>query len=540
MNLGCPSSCPIVAAGAAAREFPVGQVRRVASTAPPGEVDETKRNVLKLLAVAGLVGAAGGGLVAGSLPVRPAADGRDRLVPDGPAPRPRRLPPHRDEGRVRVQRHDERGPDVPLPAHERAELPPQPRPGDAGRRRRHERQERGRPPEVDRGVQRHLPAPGLPGAGDLLLSARDLLGEPRRPPVLHPLHLPRVDLRPDERGGEPHRARPVLPLPQVLLDWHTDRRHDLGDRSGRPPGQRPPLDPAAGATGCRTRSRCPSSRRSCCATSPSRWTGWGSSDGSTGRSTRSGGSSRTGPGCPSGRSGPSPSSRSSRRSWTGAFVVTAFLYQVVSGLLLLLYYQPSVNGTYTPCGQPVGTLSSAPAAWCSTYYLIHSVPMGQLLLSTHLYGAYAMIFLALVHFYRGYYLGVYKAPREFSWMVGTLLMLATLGMGFTGYLLPYTQISLNATNVGLVLALRLPTFGPLLGPLILADGTGQGLFIEDVRGPRPAHPPRARGAALRAHRAVRDARHRAARRPPTRSSAGASPRPRRRATCRSCRTSSST
>ncbi|MCI4331721.1 MAG: cytochrome bc complex cytochrome b subunit [Thermoplasmata archaeon] len=162
--------------------------------------------------------------------------------------------------------------------------------------------------------------------------------------------------------------------------------------------------------------------------------------------------------------------------WTGAFVVNAFLYQVISGILLLLYYQPSVNPTYTPCGQPTGSLSVAPAAWCSTYYIIHSVPMGSLLLSTHLYGAYAMIFLALVHFYRGYYLGVYKAPREFSWMVGTLLLLATLGMGFTGYLLPYTQLSFNATSVGLVLALRLPGAGTILGPFLLGDATGQGLL----------------------------------------------------------------
>lgn len=162
--------------------------------------------------------------------------------------------------------------------------------------------------------------------------------------------------------------------------------------------------------------------------------------------------------------------------WTGAFVANAFFFQVITGALLLLYYQPSTASTLTACGQPVGTLSTAPAAWCSTYYIIHSVPMGWLLLSTHLYGAYAMIFLVFVHFFRGYYLGVYKAPREFSWMIGTLLMLLTLGMGFTGYLLPYTQLSFNATNVGLVLALRLPTFGPLLGPFILADGTSQGLL----------------------------------------------------------------
>jgi len=162
--------------------------------------------------------------------------------------------------------------------------------------------------------------------------------------------------------------------------------------------------------------------------------------------------------------------------WTGAFVATAFIYQVVSGALLLLYYQPSTAPTLTACGQPVGAYSVAPAAWCSTYYIINSVPMGSLLLSTHLYGAYAMIFLMFVHFFRGYYLGVYKSPREFSWMVGTLLMVMTLGMGFTGYLLPYTQLSYNATNVGLVLAIRLPTVGPLLAPFILADGTSQGLL----------------------------------------------------------------
>ena len=187
--------------------------------------------------------------------------------------------------------------------------------------------------------------------------------------------------------------------------------------------------------------------------------------------------------------------------WTGAFVVNAFLYQVLSGLLLLLYYQPSTNGTFIDCGQPAGTLSTAPAAWCSTFYIIHSVPMGSLLLSTHLYGAYAMIFLAIVHFFRGYYLGVYKAPREFSWMVGTLLLLTTLGMGFTGYLLPFTQISVNATNVGLVLALRLPYAGPLLGPFLLSDGTSQGLLSRMFA----AHVlllPLALGALLYAHIAL--------------------------------------
>jgi Rieske Fe-S protein len=68
MEFSCPSSCPFVVGSPTALEFPVGQVRRFgASTGAPGEVDETKRNVLKLLVAAGVVGAAGGGLVAGSL-----------------------------------------------------------------------------------------------------------------------------------------------------------------------------------------------------------------------------------------------------------------------------------------------------------------------------------------------------------------------------------------------------------------------------------------------------------------------------------------
>ncbi|MCI4336153.1 MAG: cytochrome bc complex cytochrome b subunit [Thermoplasmata archaeon] len=187
--------------------------------------------------------------------------------------------------------------------------------------------------------------------------------------------------------------------------------------------------------------------------------------------------------------------------WTGAFVVNAFLWQVISGMLLLLYYQPSVAPSLIACGQTPGTFSVAPAAWCSTYYIINTVPMGSLLLSSHLYGAYAMIFLAFVHMFRGYYLGVYKAPREFSWMVGTLLLLATLGMGFTGYLLPYTQLSYNATNVGIVLALRLPYAGPLLGPFILGDGTTQSLLSRMFVG-HVLLIPIAMGALLYAHIAL--------------------------------------
>jgi len=164
-------------------------------------------------------------------------------------------------------------------------------------------------------------------------------------------------------------------------------------------------------------------------------------------------------------------------AWTGAFVLAALAYQVLSGGLLLLYYQPSVYPTYTLCGQASGVLSSSPAAWCSTYFIAHSVPFGSLLLTSHLYGAYAVILLLFVHLFRGYYVGAYKKPgREGSWIVGVVLLLLVLGMGFTGYLLTYTQLSYNATQVSVTLVQSLPLVGTPLANLIAGDGTNQSLL----------------------------------------------------------------
>ncbi|MCI4330893.1 MAG: cytochrome bc complex cytochrome b subunit [Thermoplasmata archaeon] len=153
--------------------------------------------------------------------------------------------------------------------------------------------------------------------------------------------------------------------------------------------------------------------------------------------------------------------------WTGALVAVAFVVQAVSGMLLLIYYNPSVSPS---------TTGGAPAAWSSTQYLIQQVPFGLLVLTAHLYGAYAVIFLAFIHFFRGFYAAAYKAPREASWLFGTVLLLCMLGMGFTGYLLPYTSLSVGATNVGIALATAAAPIGPIVAPLLQGDGTYQGLL----------------------------------------------------------------
>ncbi|HLM90656.1 MAG TPA: cytochrome bc complex cytochrome b subunit [Thermoplasmata archaeon] len=153
--------------------------------------------------------------------------------------------------------------------------------------------------------------------------------------------------------------------------------------------------------------------------------------------------------------------------WTGAFVAVGFILQVLTGLLLLFYYDPSAAAATT--GAP-------PQAWASTQYIIQTVPFGWLLLSSHLYGAYAVIMLGFVHFFRGFYTGAYKRPREVSWTLGALLLICMLGMGFTGYLLPYTALSVGATDVGLSLTSSVPIVGPILSPLLQGNGTYQGLL----------------------------------------------------------------
>jgi len=94
--------------------------------------------------------------------------------------------------------------------------------------------------------------------------------------------------------------------------------------------------------------------------------------------------------------------------WTGSFVAAALVWQVVTGLFLILYYVPS-----DPYNQTIA--------------LIQQVPYGSLLLATHLYGAYAMIFLAYVHMFRNYFVKAYKKPRELQWMIGVLLLVIVQG-----------------------------------------------------------------------------------------------------------------
>ncbi|ACP36615.1 Cytochrome b/b6 domain protein [Sulfolobus islandicus L.S.2.15] len=115
--------------------------------------------------------------------------------------------------------------------------------------------------------------------------------------------------------------------------------------------------------------------------------------------------------------------------WLGALVASAFIYTVITGLILLLYY-------------------NAQAGYNSTEFVINSVPYGSVVLYSHLYGAYAMIILAYVHMFRNYFAGAYKKPRELLWIIGVIMLILTLGTAFLGYSLIGDALATSAVDVG--------------------------------------------------------------------------------------------
>jgi quinol-cytochrome oxidoreductase complex cytochrome b subunit len=115
---------------------------------------------------------------------------------------------------------------------------------------------------------------------------------------------------------------------------------------------------------------------------------------------------------------------------------------VITGILLMLYYHPS-----------------APQAYADTKDLQFVVSSGQFLRNLHRWSAHAMVFLVFAHMFRVFYRGAYRPPREFNWVIGVVLLLITLLLSYTGYLLPWDQLAFWAITVGSNIASFVPVFG---------------------------------------------------------------------------------
>jgi quinol-cytochrome oxidoreductase complex cytochrome b subunit len=116
--------------------------------------------------------------------------------------------------------------------------------------------------------------------------------------------------------------------------------------------------------------------------------------------------------------------------------------QVVTGILLTIYYVPTPDHAYD-----------------SVQYITTQVPAGWLIRGLHHYGASAMVIVVVLHMLRVIFHGAFKYPREVTWFSGVVLLLLTLGFGFTGYLLPWDQRAYWATTVGTRIAGVTPVIG---------------------------------------------------------------------------------
>ncbi|MHC4795641.1 MAG: cytochrome b, partial [Planctomycetota bacterium] len=126
----------------------------------------------------------------------------------------------------------------------------------------------------------------------------------------------------------------------------------------------------------------------------------------------------------------------------GSLSLTLFLSQILTGILLLIYYRPTPEEAHE-----------------SIKYITGEVYFGWLYRQVHAWGATLMIIAVILHMVRTYFMGAFKKPRELTWVVGAAIFMVTIIFGFTGYLLPWNQLSYWATTVGTEIAGAIPVVG---------------------------------------------------------------------------------
>ena len=126
----------------------------------------------------------------------------------------------------------------------------------------------------------------------------------------------------------------------------------------------------------------------------------------------------------------------------GGLTFYLMILLTVTGILLMFYYRPTVQFAYL-----------------DMKYLMNDVPFGKLMRNMHRWSAHLMLITVWLHMLRVFLTGSYKAPREFNWVVGVILLVLTMLLSFSGYLLPWDQLSIWAVTVGSNMALATPFMG---------------------------------------------------------------------------------
>jgi len=129
----------------------------------------------------------------------------------------------------------------------------------------------------------------------------------------------------------------------------------------------------------------------------------------------------------------------------GSATLFAFIVQATTGVFLAMFYTPS-----------------ATQAYASISHINNEVPLGQFVHGMHKWGSSVMVILIFLHMGRTFFFGAYKYPRELNWVIGVVLLILTMTMAFTGYLLPFDQRSFWASIVGI----NINGTGPIVGPYL--------------------------------------------------------------------------
>ena len=143
--------------------------------------------------------------------------------------------------------------------------------------------------------------------------------------------------------------------------------------------------------------------------------------------------------------------------YLGGLTLFLLAVQLFTGILLLLYYRPSAAEAYE-----------------SVQFIVTQVQFGWLIRNIHSWSANLLIAAAVAHFFSVFFLKSYRKPRELTWISGVLLLFLMFGFGFSGYLLPWNELSFFATKVGTGIAGTVPLGGKFLLRLLRggADVTG--------------------------------------------------------------------
>jgi quinol-cytochrome oxidoreductase complex cytochrome b subunit len=133
----------------------------------------------------------------------------------------------------------------------------------------------------------------------------------------------------------------------------------------------------------------------------------------------------------------------------GSSLITIFILQATTGILLAMYYKPSTA-----------------EAFDSIRYITDEATLGWLVRGMHKWGSSVMVILLFLHMGRTFLFGAYKYPRELTWLTGAIIFLLVMGMSFTGYLLVFDQRAYWATVVGVNINGTAPILGPFLSEFL--------------------------------------------------------------------------